>query len=68
MLSKYSFLINLLKNRGWILHTVPTDRNQQSWVFLNDKLKYFANGRKHPELVSERHLDLNKYQPKTHFV
>ena len=31
---------------------IPTDRDQQSWVFLNDPQKYFASDSKPQEILS----------------
>ena len=32
----------------------PTDRDQRSWVFLNDPKKYFATNRKPKKILSEK--------------
>ena len=31
---------------------IPTDRDQQSWVFLNNPKKYFATDRKPKKILS----------------
>ena len=43
----------------------PTDRDQQSWVFLNDPKKYSATNRKDKKILSEKQ-NPKKY-PQKHY-
>ena len=47
--------------------SILTDRDQQSWVFLNDPKKYFTNDRRPKKILFEKQ-DSKKYPRQTGFV